>query len=258
MKCLVAVVAIMMMTLGGVTAQTWTSGECTVTLENGVLTVSGNGSMAHYINESSVIPWYDSREQVTSIVVSNGVTNIGVRAFIGCSNATTVSLPNTLTSIGLMAFLGCTGLTDITLPNSLTSIQESAFMDCTGLTSITLPNSVTTIKEGLFEGCTGLTTVTLPSSVTKIEERAFYNCSAVTDVYLAANPANLTWENEWYGSVYNDFKENGTTLCHVPSQYYEAYVANFSHINVIFVEEGQMSWQSGDCTVTLENGVLTV
>ena len=69
----------------GAWAQTqWESGDCTVTLNNGTLTVSGKGAMADYQN-SSTRPWVNNRNDITSVVVESGVTKVGVLAFYNCS-----------------------------------------------------------------------------------------------------------------------------------------------------------------------------
>lgn len=66
----------------------------------------------------------------------------------------------------------------------------------------------------------------------KIEADAFYNCSSVTDVYCYLNPENLTWEEDGC----DDFERNGSTVCHVKSEYLAVYQAKFTGIvNVTFV-----------------------
>ena len=108
-----------------------------------------NGSMTIY---RSLIPWNDKEKQIKMIIIKEGVTNIGIGAFYGCSGLTSVTIPNSVTSIGDDAFWSCSGLTSITIPNSVTSIGGGAFYNCRGLTSITIPNSVTNIGSGAFYG----------------------------------------------------------------------------------------------------------
>ncbi|MBQ7379276.1 MAG: leucine-rich repeat protein [Clostridia bacterium] len=52
---------------------------------------------------------------------------------LGCRNS---SIPDGVTQIGMHAFVGCTGLTSITIPNSVTLISRAAFLNCTGLTDV--------------------------------------------------------------------------------------------------------------------------
>ncbi|MBP1532723.1 MAG: leucine-rich repeat protein, partial [Ruminococcus sp.] len=167
----------------------WTSGDCTVTLDDeGKLTVSKtegkeNGNMANYSSFSD-IPWYQSREQITSIEIKDGVTSIGEAAFAGCSNLENVTIPNSVTSIGEAAFYGCSNLASVTIPNSVTSIGNFAFYGCSNLANVTIPNSVTNIGAFAFVGCSGLTSVTIPNSVTSIGDAAFAGCSNLENVTI--------------------------------------------------------------------------
>ena len=68
-------------------------------------------------------------EDVVTITVKHGVTEIGEEAFVDCRSLTSFQdLPDTLTSIGVEAFAHCTSLTSLQgLPDTLTSIGDGAF-----------------------------------------------------------------------------------------------------------------------------------
>ena len=78
---------------------------------NYVLTISGRGEMktygTAYYNEA---PWYTSREQITEVVLEDGITNIGNCAFRDCAKLVRVTVPESVTSIGSYAFSGCSEL----------------------------------------------------------------------------------------------------------------------------------------------------
>ncbi len=64
----------------------------TWTLESdGTLTISGEGSMTE-MSDAASTPWYDYREEITSIIVESGVTSISDYAFAGCTNAVIVKI----------------------------------------------------------------------------------------------------------------------------------------------------------------------
>ena len=173
------------------------SGTCgdnvTWTLDaSGTLTISGKGAMADYYIFS--VPWYDTRSQVKTVIIKNGVTSIGNCAFDGCSSLTSATIPNSVTGIGNWAFYGCSSLTSATIPDSVTSIGEDAFNGCKSLTSVTIPNSVTSIANGAFSNCSSLTSVTIPDGVTSIGESAFYGCSSLTNVTI---PKSVTSIGDW-------------------------------------------------------------
>ena len=151
-------------------ATSGTTGDCKWTLDNGVLTISGDGAMKNY-SYNNYLPW---RNEVKSVIIENGVTIIGRSVFYNCRNLTSVTIPGSVTSINSDAFANCIGLTSISIPDSVTSIGVGAFFGCNGLTSVTIPDSVTSIGSAAFGDCTGLTSITIPDSVTSIGGRAFY------------------------------------------------------------------------------------
>ena len=92
--------------------------------------------------------------------------------------------------------------------------------------------TVTDIESNVFHGCSQLTSVTIPETVTEIGVDAFLGCTGITDVYMYADPTKLTWDE--HGK--DDFKEDGSTLCHVADA--TAWKAKFeATVNVIFVHD---------------------
>lgn len=100
---------------------------------DGVLTISGTGTMTNY--NSASMPWYALKNDIKSVVINPGVTSIGNYAFYNCINLTSVTIPSSVTTIRPEAFENCTSLTSVTIPSSVTSIGFDAFYN-TGLTDI--------------------------------------------------------------------------------------------------------------------------
>lgn len=97
--------------------------------------------------------------------------------------------------------------------------------------------SVTGIRGMAFYGCSGITSVVIPSRVEKIGADAFYGCTGVTDVYCYANPLIL---KSWVDDGCDDFKDDGSTTCHVRAveNYTNVYNNDFypeKKVNVTFV-----------------------
>lgn len=161
-----------------------TSGNCgdnlTWTLENGTLTISGTGAMVNYA--SAEAPWYTNRENISSVQIGEGVTEIGRFAFQNCRNLAQVSLPNTLRKIGISAFSVCKSLTSVHLPRSLTYIANSAF-NGSGLTSVTLPDNLTNLGDNVFADCKSLTEISIGTRITTIGANIFYNTKIQTVRY---------------------------------------------------------------------------
>lgn len=94
----------------------------TWSLENGALLISGTGPMFDYtwhvsedLREYLDTPWFSQREDITQIIVSDGVTAIGANAFSACYNVSDVTIADSVTSIGEGAFDGC-GATEELMP----------------------------------------------------------------------------------------------------------------------------------------------
>ena len=119
---------------------------------------------------------------MTSYIIPEGVTTIGILTFVSYSNLTSVTLPKELTTIEDDVFNCCSGLTSINIPDGVTSIGAGAFNGCSGLTSIDIPDGVTSIGEGAFSGCSGLTSIIIPDVITSIESSVFSGCSGLTSI----------------------------------------------------------------------------
>ena len=104
----------------------------TWSLDGNVLTISGEGAMRDY-SYSPDTPWKDYYDQINSLVIESGVTEIGKNAFRDISTLESVSFPASLTKIYDNAFYNCTGLREIELTSNLTFLGDSAFGYCSGL-----------------------------------------------------------------------------------------------------------------------------
>ncbi len=102
---------------------------------------------------------FDNREDLTSIVLPDGLTGIGDYAFYHCSGLTTIDIPDSVESIGSCAFMYCRGLTTIDIPDNVDNIGSYAFYSCTELTSVTIGINVTSIKTNAFANCAKLTRI---------------------------------------------------------------------------------------------------
>ena len=151
--------------------------------EDGKLTISGTGTMKDYDSDSNPSPIYNNSD-VKEVVIEDGVTSIGNKAFDSCSSLTSITIPNSVTSIKAATFYGCTSLTSITIPDGVTSIGYATFTGCSSLTSITIPDSVTSIGYATFTGCSSLTSITIPDSVTSIGYATFAGCSSLTSITI--------------------------------------------------------------------------
>ncbi|MBP5466669.1 MAG: leucine-rich repeat protein [Clostridia bacterium] len=87
------------------------------------------------------------------IVIPEGVTKIGDKAFSGCNKVQELILPDTLTDIGEHAFSGLK-ITELDIPDSVVSIGDYAFTSSI-LTRVVLGTGLKdgTVGANVFDGC---------------------------------------------------------------------------------------------------------
>lgn len=122
--------------------------------ENGKLTISGSGDMDDC---SAGAPWDSYAGNITTLVLTGGVS-----------------------SVGAGAFSGFTKLADIDFGASLREIGENAFRGCTGLTSVTLPKTFRLFGPSCFEGCTNLMEVHCAGGMPSFRSNCLWNGSHIT------------------------------------------------------------------------------
>lgn len=190
---------------------TWQLTENTDDPSTYTLTIRGSGAMEDYLI-SGHQPWRSFRDQITSVVVSPGVTSIGNLAFTRFSKLIHVDIADSVVSIGEQAFSDCSRLTDITVPQSVTYIGVKAFDSCTNLSSITLStNNITSIRPHTFSGCSELSSIVIPDGVTSIQSGAFFNCTKLTSITIPGSVTSIG-SNVFDGCTsLNDISYSGTS-----------------------------------------------
>ncbi len=239
---LTCALAAVMVAVGYNEARAETTGSLTwVLTDDGVLIISGNDAMPNYFDygsNRSNAPW--GTHNFTSVIIEEGVTSIGYRAFEDCVGLRTIYIPNSVTSIGVYAFRYCRALDNITIPESVTSIGGGAFYLCTGLKNIAIPNSISTVGVQTFFACSGLKTVSIGASVSTIEDNAFSSCTGLVSIVIppgvvsignsafsgcsSLNSVTIMAETPPALGVNNFIASNGDRL-HVPAMHVPTYVA---------------------------------
>lgn len=123
---LVCALAPAALALGPGDSGTW-GDNITWELEDYTLTISGEGEM------EDGCPWEEYESKIEHVIVADGVTKIGAKAFYGFDSIETVEFGNTLVEIGANAFRGCEDIDYIHLPDTFRTFGASAFQECTNL-----------------------------------------------------------------------------------------------------------------------------
>lgn len=75
------------------------------------LTISGTGSLPNF-DDPKDAPWYDGRDEITHVVIEDGITSIGANDFSMYKKIEDVTLPESVEGFSNAAFRGCNQLVD--------------------------------------------------------------------------------------------------------------------------------------------------
>lgn len=147
-----------------------------------------------------------TNKRITSVKIGNGVKEIGLSAFSGCSNILTVEIPKSIINIKSNAFANCIEVKDV-VASGVESIGANSFEGCVSLEKVSFPQLLN-ISSAAFSGCSKLSYVdctsvqcigstafagcafssfTVPQSVNKIESKAFSNCQNLESFVIPDN-----------------------------------------------------------------------
>lgn len=131
------------------------------------------------------------RKFLKSVVLPEGLKEIGQGAFTENWRLTKVVFPSTLEKIGQNAFWCCYKLPEITLPEGLKVIESEAFLVCKSLKEVVVPNSVTEVGSNAFGSCVKLEKAVVPDHLKRFD--CFGGCSSLISVNIpsAAETINL-------------------------------------------------------------------
>ena len=223
-KTILLFAAAVLLSMASIFAQGGTTGPLTWEINDGTLTISGEGAMPGYSSVGP--PWYNYRDNIHTLIIENGVTDISYYAFSYFSNLTSVSIANTVLSI-----------------------EFYAFTQCTSLPSIVIPNGITKIDEGVFYGCTALSNFFIPKNVANINAKAFFACKNLTSL-------EVDIENYYYASENGVlFNKDKTVLSCYPAGKSGAYIIPN---NVVTIGSGAFLFCKKLTSVTIPNSVTNI
>ena len=196
---------------GMVGAASGKTGEVNWKLNGSTLTIYGEGKMEEDYGDLKYYkgPWKDYRKSIKSVVVDEGVTLVGQRAFHGCESLTSISIAESVEYVGGYAFEGtpwemkssapayagkhlyyykssASQNGEFTVPDGTYSVSTWACGSCK-FNRVVLPDSMGRIGSYAFAFCQNLSEIVIPNSLYQIDEGAFRDCSSLHEIYLPAS-----------------------------------------------------------------------
>jgi len=144
--------------------------------------------------------------------IPNNLQTISSGAF-RASGLMTLVLPEGLKDIGAYAFEGCKALSAVQFPKSLRSIGKEAFANCWALTTVSLYDQMRSVGEGAFMSCRSLSKVVftkvMESSIkTMVAADAFAECKSLTDVVCNTGRTGKVKDVIFHENAFRDSKFN--------------------------------------------------
>ncbi|MBR2042166.1 MAG: leucine-rich repeat protein [Oscillospiraceae bacterium] len=179
---------------------------------DGKLTISGTGRMDDYAT-SYPRAWYDFKEIITELEITEGVTNINRIGFsdydiekITLAESVREIPANIFRELGIKtagpigggfdyefgwkeeipanAFRGLFEFESVEIPESVRSIGNWAFANCRGMKEISLPKELSHLGADIFYHCSMLESIVIPERITEIKEFLFVYCENLKNVSL--------------------------------------------------------------------------
>lgn len=153
--------------------------------DEGTLTISGTGDMYSYDpnGPEHAARWYYYADKINNVIVSEGVTSIGTRAFYGLENLNSIFISKSVTNIEYKSngFRGCTNLTQFNVDD-----ENEYYADIDGVLFNKDKTQIIKYPEGKEDS-----EFIIPDSVTKIEDYSFYNCNKLTNIVISENVSEI-------------------------------------------------------------------
>lgn len=167
---------------------------------------------------------YLNGEEITNLVIPDGISSIKPYSFISASSLVTINIPNSVKEIGVGGFRDCSSIESIIIPSSITKMDMGSFANWTSLkrvdiydleawcninfvgedsnplkyahqlyldnsllTDLVFPTNITEVRNYVFNGCSSLKTVVLHDQIKKIGERSFRECTGIISIDMPSS-----------------------------------------------------------------------
>ena len=163
-----------------------------------------------YLSLSQIEKFYINDELLEGeLIIPEGVNRIADRSFLGYSLITSVTISDSVTEIGEYAFGECANLEKVTFGSGVKTLSGVFLYASDKLTEVIISEGVERIEKSVFSSLDNLAKITLPKSLKYVAAGAFDSSYLLRDVYY--NSDLIDWMSiEFDGSTYPNF--NGASL----------------------------------------------
>lgn len=123
-------------------------------------------------------------ENLESVTVGRGVTEIGEESFYNCKKLKRVVLKGAIESMVSLTFAHCEELESLQIGNEVKEIGYYAFYECKSLKEVTIPSSVKSIGESAFSMCVKLEQINFNEGLEYIGDCAFMGCYSLEEFIM--------------------------------------------------------------------------
>ncbi len=170
-----------------------------------------------------------------TLVISDGITEIGDYAFAYAYKLREINIPNSVEIIGNFAFsaqyalppsVGGSSAEVLNLGCGVKTIGDGAFYEQNNLVTVSGGENVESIGNAAFAYCKNLKTLNFGKTVKTIGNSAFEECSSLTDFSIGENVESI-------GS--SAFKSSGLTEAVIPDNV--TYIGEYAFANTLYCEK---------------------
>ncbi len=151
---------------------------------NFTLSIKGTGPMPDYLYHTDQ-PWHAFADRIVSLVIDDGITDIGDECFSEFTALERVEFPPSVGYIGSYSFRDCPNLKEVFFSEGFEHVGSKAFQNDGALSKITFPSTLRTI-----------------------DIKSFQYCDSVSEVYYGGS----RWQWEHYIVVDKSFSANDSVL----------------------------------------------
>jgi len=239
--------------------------------DSGTLSITGTGEMPHYNGLLQPrAPWYENRDQITSLSIGKGITSIGSDAFYGCNKIQTIQYKGSvdewnkinIDSSNWWALFNATSTMKFSGSPDTFIIQSGAInstvfwsLDSGGMLTISgsgeMPhyNRLIGPRPPWFPRLDFITGITIKSGITSIGADSFNGCSKVAHVSF---PVSMTSISDAAFSGCNQIKT--IHYAGTQTQWNKVNIGKWND-SALFGPSVDMKWKAGPITryvVTLD------